>query len=103
MLCSPRKAARTTAREEGMAGNRTWNDEDTYWRSNFSSRPYATGRTYEDFEPGYRYGFESGSHHLGRTWDDVEPDSGAGGTSINSGGIRPGRTSRTPFATRGTG
>jgi len=61
-------------REDGMASNRTWNDEDTYWRSNFSSRPYATGRTYDDFQPGYRYGFESGAHHLGRTWGDVEPD-----------------------------
>jgi hypothetical protein len=58
-----------------MASNRsTWNDEDTYWRSNFSSRPYATGRSYEEFQPGYRYGFEAGAHHLGRSWNDVEPD-----------------------------
>jgi hypothetical protein len=56
-----------------MASN-TWNDEDTWWRSNFSSRPYATGRTYEDFRPAYQYGFESGRHHMGRSWDDVEGD-----------------------------
>lgn len=58
----------------GMASNRSWNDEDTFWRSSFSSRPYAAGETYEDFQPGYRYGFESGAHHMGRNWNDVEPD-----------------------------
>jgi len=52
----------------------SWNDEDNWWRNNFSSRPYATGRSYEDFRPGYQYGFESGQHHLGRSWNDVEPD-----------------------------
>lgn len=57
-----------------MADTRTWNDEDRWWRDNFSSRPYATGRTYEEFRPAYQYGFESGQHHLGRKWDDVESD-----------------------------
>jgi hypothetical protein len=57
-----------------MAINNSWNDEDAWWRDNFSSRPYATGRTYEDFRPGYQYGYESGRHHMGRTWTDVEPD-----------------------------
>lgn len=57
-----------------MAINDNWNDEDLWWRDNFSSRPYATGRSYEDFRPGYRYGWESGRHHMGRTWTDVEPD-----------------------------
>jgi hypothetical protein len=57
-----------------MAINDAWNDEDLWWRDNFSSRPYATGRNYEDFRPGYRYGYESGRHHMGRTWTDVESD-----------------------------
>ena len=57
-----------------MATNSSWNDEDIWWRDNFSSRPYATGRTYEDFRPAYQYGFESGQHHLGRKWDEVESD-----------------------------
>jgi hypothetical protein len=81
----------TRAKEEIMAQNKTWNDEDRWWRDNFSSRPYATGRNYEDFRPAYQYGFESGQHHLGRNWSDVESDlrsgwekferkSGAGGT-----------------------
>ena len=57
-----------------MAFNKSWNDEDPWWRNNYSSRPYATGRNYEDFRPAYQYGFESGRHHLGRTWTDVESD-----------------------------
>jgi len=57
-----------------MANIDSWNDEDRWWRSNFSSRPYAAGYTYEDFKPAYRYGFESGAHHMGRTWNEVEPD-----------------------------
>ena len=57
-----------------MAKNTTWNEEDSWWRDNFSSRPYATGRTYDDFRPGYQYGYESGQHHLGRKWDEVESD-----------------------------
>src|SRR5215207_8018426 len=57
-----------------MAQDRTWIDEDEWWRSNYSSRPYATGRSYEEFRPAYQYGFESGQHHLGRKWNDVEAD-----------------------------
>jgi hypothetical protein len=64
----------TDPKEETMTQNRTWNDEDNWWRSNFSSRPYATGRDYDDFRPAYQYGFESGQHHLGRKWDEVESD-----------------------------
>ena len=64
----------TGTKEEIMGQNKTWNEEDSWWRDNFSSRPYATGRNYEEFRPAYQYGFESGQHHLGRKWDDVESD-----------------------------
>ena len=57
-----------------MTQNKTWNDEDNWWRNNFTSRPYATGRNYDDFRPAYQYGFEAGQHHLGRKWDEVESD-----------------------------
>ena len=57
-----------------MADNRTWDQEDLWWRENFNSRPYAAGGTYEEYQPAYRYGFESGRHNMGRTWGDVEPD-----------------------------
>lgn len=57
-----------------MAFNRSWDDEDIWWRDNFSARPYSTGRTYEEFRPAYQYGYESGQHHMGRKWSDVESD-----------------------------
>jgi len=74
--------------------NKTWNDEDIWWRDNFSSRPHSAGRSYDDFRPAYQYGFESGQHHMGRQWNDVESDletgwekfegkRGAGGTWEN--------------------
>ena len=41
-----------------METNRSWKEEDSWWRNNFSSRPYATGRDYEEFRPAYQYGYE---------------------------------------------
>ena len=57
-----------------MADNRTWDQEDLWWKENFNSRPYAAGGSYEEFQPAYRYGFESGRHNMGRTCSDVETD-----------------------------
>ena len=52
----------------------TWNDEDTYWRSNYRNRPYGSSGDYDRFQPGYRFGFESASRYRGRDWNDVEPE-----------------------------
>ena len=53
----------------------SWNSEDTYWRSNWNSRPYAQAdRGYDTYQPGYRYGFESANKFRGRQWGDVEGD-----------------------------
>jgi hypothetical protein len=54
-----------------------WNDdEDTYWRANYKSRPYAStqGRDYDYYQPGYRYGYESANRYQNRNWNDVEGD-----------------------------
>ena len=52
-----------------------WMNEDMYWRSNFSSRPYAqSDRSYDFYQPGYRYGFESANRFRGRQWNEVESD-----------------------------
>ncbi len=60
-----------------------WTTEESYWRSNYQSRPYyRSGRTYEDYQPAYRYGFESAGKYRGRQWSDVESDLSRGwGTS----------------------
>ncbi len=53
-----------------------WNDEDTYWRSNFKTRPYASSGShdYNFYQPGYRYGAESANRYQGKNWSDVESD-----------------------------
>lgn len=54
----------------------TWDDEDTYWRTNFRNRPYASSgaRDYEFYRPGYRYGYEAANRFSDRSWKDVESD-----------------------------
>ena len=36
----------------------SWTDEDTYWRTNYRTRPYASSaeRDYDYYQPAYRYG-----------------------------------------------
>jgi hypothetical protein len=38
-----------------------WTDDDEYWRTHYSSRPYAStgGKDYTFYRPAYRYGYES--------------------------------------------
>jgi hypothetical protein len=59
-----------------MRDRSSWNDEDTYWRSNYRTRPYASeaGRDYEYYRPGYRYGYEAANRYQNRGWNDVEAD-----------------------------
>jgi len=58
--------------------NTDWNAEDTYWRQNYRTRPYAStgNREYAHYQPGYRYGYESANRYTGRKWEDVESDLG---------------------------
>ena len=48
--------------------------EETYWRENYSSRPYVSGAGYDQFGPAYAYGVNSYSRYAGRDFDDVESD-----------------------------
>jgi hypothetical protein len=48
--------------------------EDSYWRDNYASRPYATGARYEDLQPAYRFGMDSYAKYPDRSFDDVEPE-----------------------------
>ena len=49
--------------------------EDSYWRENYSSRPYvAKGTSYDSMQPAYRYGWESRSKNSGKSWSDAEGD-----------------------------
>jgi hypothetical protein len=49
--------------------------EETYWRENYSSRPYvAKGAKYEEYAPAYRYGWEGRRRYEGKRFDEVEAD-----------------------------
>jgi hypothetical protein len=49
--------------------------EDTYWRTNYATRPYvAPGSTYDTYQPAYKYGWESYGRYSGRRFDEVEPE-----------------------------
>ncbi len=50
------------------------NQEDNYWRSNYSTKPYASGRTYEDLQPAYRYGYESRYLNKDHDWNTAQND-----------------------------
>jgi hypothetical protein len=66
----------------GLAGHRAGEKvnptvEESYWRDNYSSRPYVN-RTYsfDDYNPAYRYGWETRARQADRRFDEVENDLG---------------------------
>jgi hypothetical protein len=53
--------------------------EDAYWQSAYTGRPYHDPTVgYDDLRPAYRYGWESRARHPERSFDEVEQDLGAG-------------------------
>lgn len=50
-------------------------EEEAYWRTNYTGRPYVTsGLTYDDYGPAYRHGVDAYSRYPGRPFDEVEPE-----------------------------
>ena len=48
--------------------------EATFWRDNYSSRPYVdSSASYDDYGPAYGYGVNSFGKHKGRSFDEIEP------------------------------
>jgi uncharacterized protein (TIGR02271 family) len=49
-------------------------DDDSYYRSHWTSNYASMGGAYEDYEPAYRYGssMRSATSYQGRSWDDAE-------------------------------
>ncbi len=54
----------------------TSDDDDTIYRSHFSSTYGSSGASYDDYKPAYSYGSESArsDKYRGRKWDEVETD-----------------------------
>lgn len=62
--------ANTNAHATGTVD--TWNDQNTYWRKNYSSRPYYNkSRDYTVYEPAYRYGVDLYTHNSDKTYDQL--------------------------------
>jgi hypothetical protein len=52
-----------------------WGTEETYWRDNWQSRPYASADLgFEYYRPGYRFGYESARSSRGKEWNDIEAE-----------------------------
>jgi len=66
-------------------GSRFDTGEDSYWRENFSSRPYAAGRSYDDYRPAYQYGYDAANRYRGRRFEDVENELSSGWASASTG------------------
>ena len=77
--------------------------EESYWRENRSTRPYARkDMGFHDYQPAYRAGVESFNNNPTCSFDDVEPELGrvwsrARGNSSLNGSMRS-----PPHVTRGT-
>lgn len=54
--------------------------EDSYWRDNYSNRPYAQGASYDDYGPAYMYGASAYEKYPGRSFDEIEPELSTGWT-----------------------
>jgi hypothetical protein len=65
-----------------------WTEEDTYWRTNYGDRPYASsaGKDYDYYQPGYRYGYDAAHRYQGRNWNDIESDLSRGWNSYEQRG-----------------
>ena len=65
----------STGTSTGRSGLDDWSVEETYWRQNWNTRPYAQAdRNFDYYSPGYRFGYESANRYRGRNFNDVEGD-----------------------------
>ena len=57
-----------------MNNNNTtsWDAENSFWSSNYSTRPYANStRNYSVYQPAYRYGVDLYNQNPGKRYDDL--------------------------------
>jgi uncharacterized protein (TIGR02271 family) len=58
----------------GAAGTTAALDDDSYFRTHWTSTYGASGGSYDDYAPAYNYGREMRKTSGGRNWNDVESD-----------------------------
>lgn len=50
-----------------------WDEQDKYWRENYSTRPYYDeGMEYETYQPAYRYGSDMYDRFDGKSYDTLD-------------------------------
>lgn len=59
-----------------MADDRSsWNTDESYWRENYRSRPYADqNRSFDEYRPAYKYSYDSADRVGRKDWNEAEPD-----------------------------
>jgi len=79
---------RTEVEVERLGAGGTMRDDDSYYRSHFTSNYGSTGASYDDYAPAYSYGstMRRDSRYANRQWDDVENDLRTDWESRNAGG-----------------
>jgi hypothetical protein len=61
--------------EHDRMGTRDWNADESFWRENYRSRPYADeSRGFEHYRSGYKYGYDSADRIGRRPWNEAEPE-----------------------------
>lgn len=69
--------------------------EETYWRDNYSSRPYVKeGRPFDDYRPAYNYGVKSYAENADMTFDQAEPELMLGWDDVRGDSDIPWETAR---------
>jgi hypothetical protein len=81
-----RPGIRVFQRDPGDLGNDTLNQNDSAYRSHFSST-YGLDSNYDDYAPAYSYGssLAADEKYRGRSWDDAEADIRSDWESRNAG------------------
>lgn len=58
-----------------VAAGSDWSTDENFWRTNYSSRAYATSdRGFDFYRAAYRFGHDAAQQHKGNRWDDVEAE-----------------------------
>jgi len=58
--------------ESGVPHEHARQDDESFWRENHPSQPFAIGKSYETYECAYRAGYDSYARHHGRDFSEVE-------------------------------
>jgi hypothetical protein len=65
----------STAGSHSAGSIARWDSENTYWRENYSMRPYySQDRNYSIYEPAYRYGVDAYHRNNGRSYSEIDQE-----------------------------